>query len=41
MQECRAAFGQATDRLDALPVDDRAFVAGVPGPFVDVLKIWP
>lgn len=38
MQECGAAFGRATDRLDALPVHDRAFVAGVPGPFLNVLK---
>ena len=38
MQECGAAFGEATDRLHTLPVDDRAFIARVPGPFVDVLK---
>jgi hypothetical protein len=38
VQKCDAAFGEATDWLDAPPVDDRAFVARVAGPFVDVLK---
>ena len=37
-QERSAALRQAPDRLDTLAVDDRRFVARVPGPLVNVLK---